>query len=169
MKIRPVTEDDREEWLRMRKALWPQHDPDELRAAVAAVPSAPDREAVFVAEREGGGLCGLVEASVRPRAEGCITENVGYLEGWYVDADMRRLGVGKELVRRAESWARSHGCLEMASDTTQLYPESPMAHRALGYEEVKHSIHFKKNLCDGCAEADSQGGSGREAEGDEQV
>lgn len=110
MKIRPVTEDDREEWLRMRKALWPQHDPD-----------------------------------------------------------MRRLGVGKELVRRAETWARSQGCLEMASDTTQLYPESPMAHRALGYEEVKHSIHFKKSLCDGCAEADSQGGSEDEAGGDEET
>lgn len=55
MKIRPMTEDDREEWLRMRKALWPQHDPDELRAGVAAVPPPPDREAVFVAEREGAG------------------------------------------------------------------------------------------------------------------
>lgn len=157
MRIRWVTEGDREEWLRMRKALWPQHDPDELGAGVAAVPSPLGREAVFVAQRDGSGLCGLVETSIRPRAEGCTTENVGHLEGWYVDPDMRRLGVGKALVREAERWARSQGCVEMASDTTQQYPESPMAHEALGYEEVKHSVHFRKSLYEGRAAADSPG------------
>jgi aminoglycoside 6'-N-acetyltransferase I len=163
MRIRLVTEDDREEWLRLRKALWPHHDPDELGAGIAGMLSRLHREPVFVAERKGGGLCGMVEVSIRPRAERCMTENVGYLEGWYVDPDMRRRGVGRNLVREAESWARSHGCLEMASDTTPQYPESPMAHKALGYEEVKRTIHFRKGLCDGPGAAGSRGGNAREA------
>ena len=146
MIVRLVTSADSEEWLRLREALWPHYDPDKLAADIPGMLLRLDREPVFVAEREDGGLCGLVEVSIRRSAVECRTENVGYLEGWYVDQDMRRRGVGKLLVREAERWAQSRGCLEMASDTTPRYPESPMAHKALGYEEVKRVIHFRKDL-----------------------
>ncbi|MGD9141328.1 MAG: GNAT family N-acetyltransferase [bacterium] len=146
MNIRYLTEHDVEEWLRMRMALWPHHDPDELKAEVSDMLGRLETQPVFVAEREGGGLCGMVEVSIRQTAEKCRTRNVGYLEGWYVDADMRRRGLGRRLVEEAEKWARARGCLEMASDTTPRYPDSPAAHRALGYEEVQRKIHFRKDL-----------------------
>jgi hypothetical protein len=41
----------------------------------------------LVAERPGGALCGFVEASVRPFAEGSDARPVGTIEGWYVDSD----------------------------------------------------------------------------------
>ena len=47
---------------------------------------------VFLAERPGGGLCGFLEASIHPWAVGCDRQPVGYIEGWYVDADVRRRG-----------------------------------------------------------------------------
>jgi aminoglycoside 6'-N-acetyltransferase I len=89
-------------------------------------------------------LCGLVEVSIHSSAPGCHTDRIGYLEAWYVDPDWRGRGVGRELVARAEAWAKAEGCLEMASDTTPFYPLSPAAHAALGYEEVER--YFRKDL-----------------------
>lgn len=101
---------------------------------------------VFVAERAAGCLGGFLEAGTRPYADGCDTSPVGYVEGWYVDPDLRRHGVGGLLVRAAEEWARSIGCREMASDTTLDNDTSIAAHEALGYREVERLIHFAKCL-----------------------
>jgi aminoglycoside 6'-N-acetyltransferase I len=50
------------------------------------------------------------------------------------------------LIEAGEAWARSRGCAEMASDTTSEFPESPSAHRALGYVDAKMTFHFRKEL-----------------------
>jgi aminoglycoside 6'-N-acetyltransferase I len=147
MLIRPVTLDDKPEWLRMRLALWPDSAPEqeatEMDALLAGYPS-PTLMAAFVAVRPEGGLCGLAEVSIHESAPGCETDRVGYLEAWYVDEAWRDRGVGRALVAQAEVWARAAGCREMASDTTPFYPLSPAAHAALGYEEVER--YFRKEL-----------------------
>lgn len=157
MVIRPVEPTDAAEWLRMRLALWPDSSgldssgPDssaedkrgEVEWFLAGYPS-PTLMAAFVCERPEGGLCGLVEMSIRESAPGCHTDRIGYLEGWYVDPDWRGRGVGRALAVRAEAWARAAGCREMASDTNPSYPVSPAAHEALGYEEVER--FFRKEL-----------------------
>jgi len=56
-------------------------------------------ERVYLAERSDGGLCGFLEASFRSRADGCESTPVGYIEGWYVDWDMRRQSVGRDTGR----------------------------------------------------------------------
>ena len=84
--------------------------------------------------------------SIREQAEGCQTDHIGYLEGWYVDEAWRQQGVGRKLVAAAEAWALAQGCTEMASDTTPEYPISPAAHAHLGYEEVTRTIHYRKVL-----------------------
>ena len=123
MDIRPVQPSDAAEWLRMRLALWPDATPDKEAheiahfLAVPARPVLPTLHAVFVCPRPEAGLCGFVEVSIRPYADGCETMDVGYLEAWYVDPDARGQGIGRALVTAAEAWARRHGCREMASDT----------------------------------------------------
>jgi aminoglycoside 6'-N-acetyltransferase I len=105
-----------------------------------------DSEEVFVAERAEGGLCGFVETSVRPWADGCSHRPVGYVEGWYVDHDTRRQGIGRALIKAAESWARGKGCREMASDAELWNTLSHQAHTALGYEETARLVLFRKDL-----------------------
>jgi aminoglycoside 6'-N-acetyltransferase I len=143
--IREAKPTDRAEWLRMRRLLWEDCPEDEsLREIDGLLVS--DVEAVFVAERPEGGLCGLLEASLRSRADGCVTTPVGYIEGWFVDSDVRRRGIGGALVAAAEDWARSRGCRQMASDAELWNFDSHLAHGALGYEETGRVVQFKKDL-----------------------
>jgi predicted N-acetyltransferase YhbS len=161
VQVRPVYRPDRGEWVRLRTALWPdgggEHGDDvdtffdtgTFRSSEALLPWK-----VFVAERPGGGLCGFVEASIRPLAEGCSTRPVGYVEGWFVDPDVRWQGVGRRLVTTVEGWAATNGCEEMASDADADNAVSHEAHRAVGFEESGRLIHFRKRLDGPPEEAD---------------
>ena len=95
---------DRAEWLRMRKALW-DDCPDERQELEIDEILSSETDVVLFAERPGGGLCGFLEASLRSRADGCDSSPVGYIEGWYVDPDMRRNGSRLwTLAGAAEAW-----------------------------------------------------------------
>ncbi len=144
--IRLVQDVDQAEWLRLRHALWPSDSLAEHAHEMNAIRANFSRPPVFVAEAPAGGLCGLLEVSIRAMAEGCSSNNVGYLEGWFVDAEWRGRGVGRALVAAAEAWARAQGCTEMASDTNLDYPLSPPAHARLGYQETSRRLHYRKDL-----------------------
>jgi aminoglycoside 6'-N-acetyltransferase I len=143
--IRPLAASDRDEWWRMRVALWPEDAPESLRREMDQIAADP-LQPVFVAERDAGGLGGFVEAGTRRYAEGCETSPVGYIEGWFVDEDLRRHGVGGMLLRAVEDWARSHGLKEIGSDTWLWNEASIRAHEALGYHEAERLVHFAKSL-----------------------
>src|SRR5438309_949922 len=113
IRVRGFVEGDRPEWFRMRRALWEDCPDDQQEREMDGILRSHIEE-VFFAERPGGGLCGFVEASIRSRADGCEATPVGYIEGWYVDPDTRRRGVGRALVEAAEAWALSKGCRQMA-------------------------------------------------------
>lgn len=128
----------------MRCALWPRESAAELETELEDWASGKET-AVFVADPGGGPLAGFVEVAIHTEAPGCVTNRIGFLEGWYVDPPFRRQGVGRALNAAAEAWARERGCAEMASDTTAEYPASPLAHRGVGYAQVGPH-HFAKRL-----------------------
>ncbi len=145
MKIRKIVPGDYDEWFRMRLALWPQHTVDEFRKEMDEILADP-LQPVFVAERPDGRLGGFLEAAVHVDTYGCDTSPVGYIEGWYVDFDLRRQGVGGLLAAAAEAWALEQGFKEMASDCEIDNQVSLQSHLALGYEEVERLIHFRKMI-----------------------
>lgn len=130
----------------MRRALWPQCPEAEHRDEIGDILAGAHGMVTFVWDRGDGVLGGFLEATLRLGAEGCDSSPVGYIEGWYVDADLRRTGVGGALVRAAEEWARGLGCVEMASDTEVENAASQTAHEHLGYETVEKLVHFRKRL-----------------------
>jgi aminoglycoside 6'-N-acetyltransferase I len=146
MNIRPVTRADRDEWLRMRSALWPDAPLVEHNREIEQFLETGQPGVVLVAERPQGELCGFLEARVRHYVDGCETDRVGYIEGWYVDPDLRRNGIGRAMVKQAEHWARHHGCTEMASDTQLYNMSSQEAHLRIGYTEVERLVIFRKEL-----------------------
>ncbi len=146
MNVRAVDLQDKAEWLRMRTALWPDAEANHSTDIERFLTRADPTTIVLVAEREEGILGGFLEAGTRPWAEGCSSSPVGYIEGWWVDADLRRSGVGTMLVAAAETWASSLGLTEMASDAELANAESHAAHQALGYEEAERIVCFRKRL-----------------------
>ena len=137
---------EQDEWARLRAVLWPDCPAEQHRQEMAGILQNPEREAVFVSTGPDGRLRGFVEVNLRPSAAGCESSPVGYLEGWYVEPDARRKGIGRALVAAAEEWARSKGCREMASDAEIENQVSHNAHGRLGYEEVERLVHFRKAL-----------------------
>lgn len=103
-------------------------------------------ETVYVWERPEGRLGGFISFSMRPWAEGCDSEPVPYVEGWYVAPDLRRAGVGRALVEAVEGWCREHGYAEIGSDVELHNDVSLRAHEALGFERTVRLQYFRKRL-----------------------
>jgi aminoglycoside 6'-N-acetyltransferase I len=143
--VRAVNTADRAEYVRMRSALWPDADVAELDAEVEHIIVDPDQP-VFVVERDGGGLCGMVEARVRAFANGVDEAPCAFVEGWWVDEDMRRTGIGRDLIAQVEDWARSRGFHELGSDAELNNTVSHRAHAALGFEERERVVCYRKLL-----------------------
>jgi aminoglycoside 6'-N-acetyltransferase I len=146
MRIRAYEPGDHAEWLRMRRALWPEHSSAEEAEDAAEWLARADAVVLVAAREEGAGLAGFAEVGERAYADGCRTSPVGYLEGWYVDADVRERGVGAALVRAGEAWARGRGYAEMASDALLDNTVSQRAHEALGFTEVERAVRYRKAL-----------------------
>jgi aminoglycoside 6'-N-acetyltransferase I len=129
----------------MRAALWPDEDPHALAQETGKMLDDPNQVA-FVAERADGGLCGMVEAGVRPFANGVDEQPCAFVEGWWVDADVRRTGIGGALIAAVEDWARQRGFHELGSDALIDNVLSHTAHLALGFEERERTVNFRKFL-----------------------
>ena len=132
----------------MREALWPEHastwhatEVDRYFAGLLSMPLE-----VLIAADDEGRATGFAELSIRAYAEGCETDRVAFLEGWYVEPEARRHGVGRALVAAAERWAELQGCTEFASDAVIDNIESASAHAALGFEEAVQIRCFRKPI-----------------------
>lgn len=98
---------------------------------------------IFVAERNGSGLAGYIEAfpfrtiGSNPRIE------IGSL---VVDESCRSQGVGHLLMDRAEEWARSHGFKEAGLRSNVIRDRAHCFYENLGYRVNKTQKSFRKQL-----------------------
>ena len=143
--IRRLERSDWSEWLRMSRALFEgasiEEDDEEMQEFFGRSDAA-----VFGIDRGDGALGGFIEVGARSISDGCRTSPVGYIEAWYVDADLRRKGYGRRLIDAAENWSRSQGYTEIGSDALLDNEISHAAHRQLGYQEVDKVIVYRKDL-----------------------
>jgi aminoglycoside 6'-N-acetyltransferase I len=147
MVIQPARKSDKTAWLQMRERLWPASSGEHANE-VERYFSGDLREPmeVLLAFDEQGDAIGFLELSIRHYAENCLTDRVAFIEGWYVEPSARRAGVGKALIRAAETWGRTQGCTELGSNTELDNKTSIAAHFALGFGDAGAIRCFKKNL-----------------------
>jgi aminoglycoside 6'-N-acetyltransferase I len=136
-----------DEWVRLRRALWPHASEQELRLEAAAILHRPDDQIAFIARGENATAIAFAEATLRrDYVNGCATSPVGFLEGLYVDPDFRTRGIARLLCDEVENWAVGLGCSEFASDVDLGNEASQKAHEALGFEETERVVYYRKLL-----------------------
>lgn len=125
--------------------LWPHHTIDEMRAEFADIIAKPDA-VVFLAFTQETAI-GFAQCQLRcDYVEGTDSSPVGYLEGIYVAEAYRKQGVAKALLTACESWAKTKGCCEFASDCQLDNAQSLQFHLRVGFEEANRIICFTKKL-----------------------
>jgi aminoglycoside 6'-N-acetyltransferase I len=144
--IGPVTEDDFHDWLAMALELWPDYEPDELRAILEElIPD--DKQEPFICRLADGSPAGFLDLSTRTDyVEGTEKSPVGYIEGIFVQKNLRGHGIGRALVEFAERWAAGKGYTQLASDAELDNTDSHEFHKSVGFEEAGRVVAFVKNL-----------------------
>jgi len=149
--VRAIEKDDADTWAILRGRLWPDADAEGLAAetrAFAAGVETPAIAAAFLAvEEEGAITLGFIELAIRPFADGCDSQPVPHVEGWYVEPFARGRGAGRALMHAGERWARELGFVELASDTEIENGASLAAHQRCGFLETERLIKLRKTLC----------------------
>jgi aminoglycoside 6'-N-acetyltransferase I len=147
IEIRQASPDDHAGWLQLRRKLWPDLSDASHCAEMTAWLARPDGIVLLAMETNAANRAvGFAEVGTRSVADGCDSSPVAYLEGWYVDADVRCRGIGAALVRAGEEWARAKGFREFASDAELENVLSQKAHNALGFKETGRAVLYVKAL-----------------------
>lgn len=108
--------------------------------------SDPKKFGVLVLERGDGRLAGFIEVALRDGVDGAAREITAFVEGWFVEPDLRGQGWGRKLVTAAGRWARARGMIELASDAELWNRPAIAAHKGVGFRETFRSVQFLKRL-----------------------
>ena len=136
--IRSLTEDDADAVVRLSRQLGYAITPSVQAAVIDEIAD----DAAFVAV-DGGAVVGWVHAfrSVLLQTGPCAE-----IGGLVVDETRRGEGIGRSLVARVETWARSAG-LEVVRVRSNITRERAHEfYEELGYEVEKTSFTFRKEL-----------------------
>jgi len=143
LNIRLLKESDLGAWHDMRSKLWADQPPDKVETVrLFRKPT----YLVWLAETDDGNPIGFLESQTCNRADGCESDAILYIEGWFVDKNFRYQGIGSKLMAAAELWARSHNIEELASDALIDNHASHRLHLKLGFHEVDRQISYAKKL-----------------------
>ena len=130
---------------RLACQLWPGHSPEEMYSEMGKIIATADA-AFFLAYAEALPV-GFAQCQLRrDYVEGTDSSPVGYLEGLYVAQGYRKHGIARELLSACETWARSKGCTEFASDCELDNVQSLQFHLNVGFEEANRIICFTKKI-----------------------
>jgi aminoglycoside 6'-N-acetyltransferase I len=146
MHIREAKEGDLRQWSEMRAALFAKSSDDhvaELEDYFRGESIDITQAYIAVDESE---IVGFLELNLRSYAEGSRSPRVPYVEAWYVKPEYQGRGYGRQLMLKAEWWAKDQGYSELASDTEIDNHRSIALHKHLGFVETDRMVCFLKQL-----------------------
>ena len=142
--IREMTEDDREVWLEMYAALFPNESKTGMNIEISRILSSTKR-AGYCALRSDA-IMGFAEYNIRDFANGCVSQPVPFLEGVWVRPEVRSQGIAKALILHLVRTARNQGFTEFGSDVLMENDQSLAMHKRLGFEETERVVYFRKDI-----------------------
>lgn len=147
MNIRRAERADIPRWVEMRSQLWPDNADSHMKELSQYFDgSCIDIVEALIAVGDEDTPIGFIELNIRNFAEGSRSAEVPYVEGWFIDQRYRGQGIGKRLMRAAESWALKKGYRELASDTELDNTLSQKIHKSMGFIETERVVCFLKPL-----------------------
>ena len=143
--VRSLAIVDRDAWLRLRHALWPEVHEARHTFQVDGILRSPSNTAFGAFDQKQP--VGFAEAGLRTDyVNGCVISPVVFLEGVFVEHAFRRQGIARILIETLETWAKGAGCSELASDTDLGSPVSQRLHESLGFVETERVVFYRKLL-----------------------
>lgn len=118
------------------------YDADEILVKTGIEQLDSNREAVFVAVYDGKTV-GFVQCEIYNTLYFELLVNI---KGLAVSADYRRKGLGRELMKSAEEWAKSKGISKIRLNSGGTRKDSHEFYRSLGYGNEKIQIRFLKEV-----------------------
>ncbi len=143
--IEPLTSRTVESLARLCVELWPDSTLQEEVANGHAI-VASEKETAYLVKIQHQYVAFLHLTLRFEYVEGADDLPVAYVEGIYVKAPYRHLGVGRKLIEKGEEWARQKGCMLLASDTEVGNEASIEFHAKSGFEEANRVVCFVKLL-----------------------
>jgi GNAT superfamily N-acetyltransferase len=116
------------------------YDCTDLFKTLAELLADPDA-ALFVADVDGR-IVGLAEVYLRQDepSSARVAYQHGYLQSLMVDPTFRGCGVGTQLVRATEDWAKARGAAEMRLETWE-FPAGPLPfYVRVGYTTLRRTL-----------------------------
>ncbi|MEI7931849.1 MAG: GNAT family N-acetyltransferase [Alphaproteobacteria bacterium] len=134
MPVRPMRPEELPAAIALGRKLWPDSSVVDFA-----------REQVMVWE-ENGHIGGFVSYSLRSDGDGAENSPCPWVEGWFVEEDLRRNGIGRALIAAVEAWCLENGYVELGSDALLDNTVSKEAHQRLGFRPVEQIQIFNKRL-----------------------
>ena len=144
MIIRKANEHDSLDLIRLMRKLWPNALEAELTLEVRLGFRSGKMHYFIATLDEPIGFCQL--SFRHDYVPGASTSPTAFLEGVYVTEAGRHQDVGTRLVEAAATYARSKGCVELASDTELENNGSQRFHERIGFHEIERTVHYIKKL-----------------------
>lgn len=144
--IKALSEKYVSESAQLGKELWPEEELDDLKEDFKESLDASN-ETVFLYFNKKNKVIGFIQLSIRrDYVEGSESSPVGYVEGIYVEENDRHLGVASKLIKRGETWIKSFGIDEIASDCELKNRTSIEFHKNVGFQESNRLVCFIKKI-----------------------
>src|SRR5437868_14023861 len=139
--IREITLNDAEAAAKLSAELGYPVSTDAMQTRIKALHRLTDR-AVYVA-CESGAVVGWIDVGIVSHLQ---SEACGEIGGLVVSSELRRRGIGRQLIATAEQWARDRGITSMLVRSRISREAAHRFYYREGYEKTKTSAVFMKRL-----------------------
>ena len=100
------------------------------------------REKVFVAQIEGK-VVGYIHVEIY---DVLYFERMANILGLAVDPEYQKRGIGKQLIKAAEAWAKNQDAHTLRLNSGMNRKEAHQFYRAVGFDQEKEQIRFLKQI-----------------------
>lgn len=104
-----------------------------------------DKQTIFVAENEEK-IVGFANCLIKKAKENELIKSYNYveIENLVIDNDYKKSGIGKQLIKKAEGWAKDHGTNTVRLSSAGANHNALEFYKHLGYEIS--SVTFHKDI-----------------------